>query len=464
MNFLNNILLNTDSYKASHFLQYPAGTSGLFSYIESRGGEYDQTVFFGLQILLKEYLARPITAAMIDEAEAFFAAHGDPFDSEGWRYILERYQGYLPVRIAAVPEGTVVAGRNILCAVECTDPRVFWCASYIEPLLLRIWYPITVATRSWSIKQTLRKFLSQTSDDPEGQLPFKLHDFGARGVSSAESAAIGGCAHLVNFMGSDTVLGVMAARQYYNEPMAAYSIPAAEHSTITSWGRDGEIEAYRNMIRQFAGPGKIYAVVSDSYDVYQACDQLWGMALKQEVIDAGGLLVIRPDSGEPTEVVLRVAQLLERRFGSTHNRKGYRVLNGVRIIQGDGVNADSIRAILEQLCTHGFAADNIAFGMGGALLQMLNRDTLKFAMKCSAILINGEWRDVYKDPATDPGKTSKKGRLTLLRNDDSGEFMTTRTEKEIPSGWTPQLTPVWDTGKLLKDWSFSEIRSRANSI
>ena len=464
MNFLNNILLNTDSYKASHFLQYPAGTSGLFSYIESRGGEYDQTVFFGLQILLKEYLARPITATMIDEAEAFFAAHGEPFDSEGWRYILERYQGYLPVRIAAVPEGTVVAGRNIRCAVECTDPRVFWCASYIEPLLLRIWYPITVATRSWSIKQTLRKFLSQTSDDPEGQLPFKLHDFGARGVSSAESAAIGGCAHLVNFMGSDTVLGVMAARQYYNEPMAAYSIPAAEHSTITSWGRDGEIEAYRNMIRRFAGSGKIYAVVSDSYDVYQACDQLWGMALKQEVIDAGGLLVIRPDSGEPTEVVLRVAQLLERRFGSTHNRKGYRVLNGVRIIQGDGVNADSIRAILEQLCTHGFAADNIAFGMGGALLQMLNRDTLKFAMKCSAILINGEWRDVYKDPATDPGKTSKKGRLTLLRNDDSGEFMTTRTEKEIPSGWTPQLTPVWDTGKLLNDWSFSEIRSRANSI
>lgn len=463
MNFLTNILLNTDSYKASHFRQYPPGSSGLFSYIESRGGEYDRTVFFGLQILLKEYLARPITADMIDEAEAFFAAHGEPFDSEGWRYILERYQGYLPIRISAVPEGTVVTGRNILCAIECTDPRVFWCASYIEPLLLRIWYPITVATRSWSIKQTLRKFLQQTSDDPEGQLPFKLHDFGARGVSSAESAAIGGCAHLANFVGSDTVLGVMAARQYYNEPMAAYSIPAAEHSTITSWGREGEIDAYRNMIRQFGGPGKIYAVVSDAYDIYQACDRLWGMTLKQEVIDAGGLLVIRPDSGEPTEVVLRVAQLLEKRFGSTHNCKGYRVLNGVRIIQGDGVNEDSIRAILEQLSSHSFAADNIAFGMGGALLQAINRDTLKFAMKCSAIRINGEWCDVYKDPVTDPGKSSKKGRLMLVRNQNSGEFMTLRAETEIPQGWEKQLTPVWDSGKLLKEWEFSEIRKRADT-
>lgn len=463
MNFLNNILLNTDSYKASHFLQYPAGTSGMFSYIESRGGEYDKTVFFGLQILLKEYLSRPITPEMIEEAADFFAAHGEPFDREGWQYILDRYEGYLPVRIEAVPEGSVVSGRNILCSVECTDPRVFWCASYIESLLLRLWYPITVATRSWSIKQTIARFLEQTSDAPAGQLPFKLHDFGARGVSSAESAAIGGCAHLVNFMGSDTVLGVMAARKYYGEPMAAYSIPAAEHSTITSWQREGEVEAYRNMIRQFGGKGKIFAVVSDSYDIFNACDKLWGMTLKQEVIDSGALLVVRPDSGNPTEVVLRVAEILEKRFGVTHNRKGYKVLNNVRIIQGDGVDGDSILAILEALTAKGYAADNIAFGMGGALLQGLNRDTLKFAMKCSAILVNGEWRDVYKDPLTDPGKTSKKGRLRLIRHQDSGEWMTIRQEHSIPPGWENQLQPVWDSGKLLKEWRLSEIRERSTA-
>ena len=470
MNILNNLILNTDSYKASHFLQYPAGTEGMFSYIESRGGKYDRTVFFGLQIILKEYLAKPVTLAMIEEAEAVFAAHGEPFDAAGWRYIVEEYGGYLPIRIRAVPEGMVVEGKNVLATVECTDPRVFWVASYIETLLLRVWYPITVATQSWHIKGLIRRYLEKTSTDPDGQLPFKLHDFGARGVSSAESAAIGGCAHLVNFMGTDTLSGILAARAYYGEPMAAFSIPAAEHSTITAWGKEGELDAYRNMVNQFAKPGAIFAVVSDSYDIFNACDALWGMALKQAVVDSGALLVVRPDSGDPATVVLQVAKILERRFGVTTNSKGYKVLNHVRIIQGDGINEDSIREILETLTRERYAADNIAFGMGGALLQQINRDTLKFAMKCSAIKVNGEWRDVYKDPATDPGKTSKKGRLTLLRNRDTGDFLTVRSSREwrdkevasLPGDWEDVMTDVWDSGRLLQDWSFAEVRAASS--
>ena len=153
--------------------------------------------------------------------------------------------------------------HNVLMTVECDDPQVFWLASYLETMLLRVWYPVTVATRSWHLRQTIRRFLEKTDDDL-AQLPFKLHDFGARGVSSAESAAIGGAAHLVNFMGSDTVLGVLAANRFYREPMAAYSVPAAEHSTITSWGREHEADAYRNMIRRFGLPGAIVSVVSDS--------------------------------------------------------------------------------------------------------------------------------------------------------------------------------------------------------
>lgn len=470
MNILNNLILNTDSYKASHFLQYPAGTEGMFSYIESRGGKYDRTVFFGLQIILKEYLAKPVTLAMIEEAEAVFAAHGEPFDAAGWRYIVEEYGGYLPIRIRAVPEGMVVEGKNVLATVECTDPRVFWVASYIETLLLRVWYPITVATQSWHIKGLIRRYLEKTSTDPDGQLPFKLHDFGARGVSSAESAAIGGCAHLVNFMGTDTLSGILAARAYYGEPMAAFSIPAAEHSTITAWGKEGELDAYRNMVNQFAKPGAIFAVVSDSYDIFNACDALWGMALKQAVVDSGALLVVRPDSGDPATVVLQVAKILERRFGVTTNSKGYKVLNHVRIIQGDGINEDSIREILETLTRERYAADNIAFGMGGALLQQINRDTLKFAMKCSAIKVNGEWRDVYKDPATDPGKTSKKGRLTLLRNRDTGDFLTVRSSREwrdkevasLPGDWEDVMIDVWDSGRLLQDWSFAEVRAASS--
>lgn len=306
---LSNPILNTDSYKASHYLQYPPEASAMFSYIESRGGRYGRTLFFGLQMLIKEYLCRPITPAMIDQAKAFFTAHGEPFNEAGWRYIVEQFGGYLPVRIRAVPEGSVVPTHNVLVTVECDDPRVFWLASYLETMLLRVWYPITVATQSWHVRQTIRGALEQSSDDLT-QLPFKLHDFGARGVSSAESAAIGGAAHLVSFMGSDTVLGVVAANHYYNETMAAFSVPAAEHSTITSWGRERETDAFRNMLAQFGKPGAIVSVVSDSYDLFAALD-VWGTELKQAVLDSGGMLV--DPAGLRRSADYRVANLARAR-------------------------------------------------------------------------------------------------------------------------------------------------------
>ncbi|MFP3273316.1 MAG: nicotinamide phosphoribosyltransferase domain-containing protein, partial [Paraburkholderia sp.] len=155
---LANPILNTDSYKASHYLQYPPQASAMFSYIESRGGCYDRTLFFGLQMLLKEYLCRPVTHAMIDEAKAFFAAHGEPFNEAGWRYIVAQYDGYLPVRIRAVAEGSVVPTHNVLVTAECEDPEVFWLASYLETMLLRVWYPVTVATQSWHLRKTIRRY------------------------------------------------------------------------------------------------------------------------------------------------------------------------------------------------------------------------------------------------------------------------------------------------------------------
>ncbi|MCP2091544.1 UNVERIFIED_ORG: nicotinamide phosphoribosyltransferase [Paraburkholderia sediminicola] len=463
---LSNPILNTDSYKASHYLQYPPEASAMFSYIESRGGRYDRTLFFGLQMLIKEYLCRPITPAMIDQAKAFFTAHGEPFNEAGWRYIVQQHEGYLPVRIRAVPEGSVVPTHNVLVTVECDDPEVFWLASYLETMLLRVWYPITVATQSWHLRNTIRAYLEKSSDDLT-QLPFKLHDFGARGVSSAESAAIGGSAHLVSFMGSDTVLGVVAANHYYNEPMAAFSVPAAEHSTITSWGRERETDAFRNMIAKFGKPGAIVSVVSDSYDLFAALE-VWGTTLKQAVLDSGGTLVIRPDSGDPLTIVLQTMRALEASFGSTVNGKGRRVLNNVRVIQGDGVNPDSIGAILAAMDEAGFAADNIVFGMGGALLQQINRDTQRFAMKCSAIRLGDEWHDVRKDPVTDAGKRSMKGRLTLLVNRHTGEYRTATlpvewNDRTVEGDWDEALVTVFDSGKLLVDAAFSEIRKRAHA-
>ena len=227
MKLSHNILLNTDSYKVSMWKQYPVGTTGVYSYIESRGGRYDETVFFGLQAFIKEYLLDPITQADIDIANEIWTAHGEPFNKEGWQYILDTHGGYLPVVIKAVPEGTMVPVKNVLATIENTDPNCFWLTTWLETALLRaIWYPTTVATQSKSIKETILDYLERTGDPTT--INFKLHDFGARGVSSMESAAIGGASHLVNFMGSDTISGILFAREYYNAGVAGFSIPAAE--------------------------------------------------------------------------------------------------------------------------------------------------------------------------------------------------------------------------------------------
>ncbi len=449
-----NIILNSDSYKYSQFNQYPPGTEAVYSYIESRGGAWDKTVFFGLQAFLKEYLTTPITLADIDEAEAIITAHGEPFYRAGWEYILETYQGRLPVVIKAVAEGTVVPTKNVLVTIENTDPKCYWLTSFLETALLRaVWYPTTVATNSYVSKQIIREFLEKTGD--VAGLDFKLHDFGFRGVSSYESAGLGGAAHLVNFRGTDTIAALLYARKYYGADMAGFSIPAMEHSTVTSWGREREVDAYRNMLNQYAKPGAILAAVSDSYDIYAAC-KLWGTELKQQIVESGATLVVRPDSGDPATVVLECLRILDQYFGSVVNGKGYRVLNNVRVIQGDGINQASIREILEAATGAGYSADNLAFGQGGALLQIVDRDTLKFAMKCSAAKINGEWVQVFKDPITDQGKQSKRGRVTLYK-DEQGKFFS--GVEDWPKN---ELVEVYRDGEITKEYTFDEVRANAN--
>jgi nicotinamide phosphoribosyltransferase len=468
-----NFLIDTDSYKVSHYLQYPPGTTSMFSYIESRGGEYNKTVFFGLQYYLKKYLTHRVTVEEVEEAKIFFEAHGEPFNYEGWMYVATELKGKLPVRIRAVPEGSVVPTHNILVSIESTDPKAFWAVSWIETMLLRVWYPINVATRSHTIRQIILAALEKSADDPQAEINFKLHDFGSRGVSSQESAMIGGAAHLVNFMGSDTIVGVRCANKYYNTPMSAFSIPAMEHSSVTSWGRENEVEAYRNMLRKTGKPGGIIACVSDSYDLWNACTHLWGEQLKAEVIASGATVVIRPDSGNPPEVVLKTVQLLAEKFGYTVNKKGYHVLNTVRVIQGDGINEHTIQEILDVLLAAGYSASNIAFGMGGALLQQHNRDTLKFAMKCSHIYRTVDGKeisvDVFKDPVTDHGKVSKAGRLDLISAVTFGEDGTRHTNYETVQLLDNQIQhPAWsamrivyENGEVLTEYTLDEIRARA---
>jgi len=458
-----NLSLNTDSYKVSMWKQYPEGTEAVYSYIEARGNDegFKETVFFGLQAFIREYLSDPVTENDVRVAEAFWTAHGEPFNIDGWMYIVDELEGVLPITIHALPEGTPISNGTVMLTIENTDPKCFWLTTWLETALLRaIWYPSTVATMSREAKKIIAKALHATGDIES--LPFKLHDFGARGVSSEESATLGGMSHLVNFSGTDTMSGVLGAYMYYDEQMAGFSIPASEHSTITSWGKDFEVDAYANMLEQFKD-SPLVAVVSDSYDIYNAVNNLWGDALIEKVKARKGFLIVRPDSGDPVTVVTKVAIMLDDKFGSEINELGYKVLNNVRIMQGDGIDLKTIQAILDSLKAHNFSANNIAFGMGGALLQGWTRDTFKFAMKCSAIKVNGEWRDVFKDPITDKVKKSKKGRFAVHYDCGLGSCGFRNVPEFVNEEKHQQnyLEPVWNSGRLLREESFSEVRERA---
>ena len=283
---LDNIIKMTDSYKVSHYKQYPPNTTKVYSYMESRGGRWDETTFFGLQYFIKRYLCgQVVTKDKIKSAEKFWNLHfgrDDVYRADKWLYIYNNYSGYLPIEINAVLEGTTIQTHNVLFTVENTDPKCYWLTNYLETILQQVWYPLTVTTYSRNMKALISKYLRRNGD-PKG-LDFKLHDFGYRGVSSPETAAIGGSAHLVNFFGTDTAAGLELIDEYYGNPMAGFSIPAAEHSTITSWLKENELEAYKNMLEQY--PTGLIAVVSDSYDIYNACEHLWGEELKNEILNA----------------------------------------------------------------------------------------------------------------------------------------------------------------------------------
>ena len=451
-------ILDTDSYKFSHWLQDPPGTTNSGFYLSSRGGKFANTIFFGLQRFCKEELAEPVTLEQIDYASANLPKHGTPFNREGWLRVLEKHRGYLPIRIRAVREGTVVPSGNVLLDVRSTDPDLPWVSGYVETQMVRGWAPITISTKSYYGKKIIFKHLLRSSDDPLGELPFKLHDFGGRGVTSRQHAGIGGMAHLVNFMGTDTYMGVLYAEGYYGEPMAGFSVPAAEHSTACKWGKARHGEFYRHMFKAFGKKGCVWACVSDTYDYYDTVENEWGGSLGREIAESGSTVVCRPDSGVPVDVVLKTLEILDRKVGTVKNKKGYKVLPPwIRIIQGDGVGLDPIDEIYEAIEARGFSSTNVGFGMGGELQQKgIDRDTNKFAYKCWDATIDGEVHEIFKDPATDPGKRSLAGQHSLIL--ERGQFSTVKGE--LPGNL---LEPVWDTGDVLRDQSFSEVRKLAGA-
>lgn len=463
-----NLLLLADAYKYSHYKLYIPGTTKISSYLESRGGLFNETVFYGLQYFLKEYLEGPaFTKEDVDEAEEILNGvfgRKDVFDRSKFDYMLEKYNGKLPVRIKAVPEGEAIPVKNVLMTIENTDPNCFWLTNFLETLLMQVWYPSTVATLSREIRKTVQFYFDKTSDDRSKEtIDFVLNDFGFRGVSSVESAGLGGSAHLINFMGSDTVYASAFAKKYYQaQQVYGISVPATEHSIMTLLGKEGERKIFNHILEEY--PDGIISCVSDSFDIFNAVGEVWGKELKDKILARNGRLVIRPDSGDPVQTLLKVFEILFDRFGFTINQKGYRVLPPqVRVIQGDGIDYDSIQTIYEAITRKGIAAENLVLGMGGALLQKVNRDTQKFALKCSYAEVNGKSIAVSKSPMemNEKGelipsfKISKSGRLKLVKINESFE-----TVNESEDG-KDLLETVFENGSITRIQTFEDIRKRA---
>jgi nicotinamide phosphoribosyltransferase len=461
----DNFILASDYYKQSHYKMYPKGLEKMYGYLESRGYSgpalrVKKTKFFGLQAILKKYFVGVVvTQEMVDDADAFLKdGFGyKVFNKKDWQRIVDVHGGKLPIKIRAVPEGSVIPSGNALVSVESTDPELGFLNNFCETILLQVWYPITVCTESMMIKEMMQVYADKCGCEVS---PFQLNDFGYRGASSKETAGLGGMAHLVNFMGTDTINGIEYAMKYYGSGVCGFSVPAAEHSTVTMYGKENEAKAYEAFMDAY--PEGTLSIVSDSYDHYNAVDNIFGKQLKDRILSRNGKIVVRPDSGDPKEICLWTLRSLWKNFGGTVNKKGFKVLNPhVGIIYGDGINYDSINGILEAVTEDGFSIENVVFGMGGALLQQCNRDTWKFAFKCCAAIIDGKQVDVWKDPVTDTGKRSKRGFLQTYYNTETGEYRTLNQnqEDEVFECEVPLMETVFENGDLVKEYTFDEVRN-----
>jgi nicotinamide phosphoribosyltransferase len=427
--------LLSDSYKYSHDYQLPTEVNSVHSYLEARKAYQgiEDLIIAGQPYIFSRVL-RPIDKQRLELFEALINEHmgSKVFNKKAFDFILRERNGRPPINIWGYPEGTRVKVLQPILAVENTLGKQFrFLGNFYETLLQQLYFPITVASYSAANRVMIKSFLDETCDLPENIkeliLSTRLHDFGMRGGNTFETSALGGVFHLLSFDGTDTTSSLLLSNFLYPEKdwklgdkfvCNGFSIPASEHLTITSWTQGRESQAYRNILKTF-NTGYV-ACVSDSYDIVNAA-RIWGDELKYEVIARDGVLVIRLDSGDPVYTCNAIFEKLWDYFGGRVNSLGYRVLaDKVRLIQGDGINYSSTKEILSSFKNNKIAAENIAFGSGGALIQKHDRDSFSFAFKASEVTNdNGEIVKVHKEPMefTKTGeyiksfKVSKTGRF-----------------------------------------------------
>ena len=461
-----------DSYKAGHFMMMPGITSAT-AYGEFRKGypglEDQRIVFYGLRHIIETYLEHQWTIEEVEAAEKFYATHNAgftpyPFPKGLFLKFVKENNGYFPVKVEALPEGTVIYLHTPIYQITAEGEYAVLC-TFLETLMTQVWYPSTVATLSRHARTIISSFFDRTVDDENRwKLDSRLHDFGYRGCTCQEQAVLGGTSHLLNFTGSDTMPACYHAQFNLNggKPVGS-SIPATEHSVMTSF--PDEITAVRHMLTMFGqnplvNQLGILATVGDSYNYKDFLEKVVPVAAA-EFKGKFGLWVIRPDSGNPVQCVLDGLKAAETVFGAMVNKKGFKVINNAAVIQGDGIDIKDMARILGKVEKAGYSVENVAFGMGGGLLQKINRDTLSMATKLSHITYagTGESRDLLKKPATDGGKNSLPGVMKVVQEPENPVLKVYPAETDT-TGMRNMLEVVYDRGPVSHNWPlFDDLKA-----
>lgn len=456
-----NITTDSDIYKFPKFKTAHPDLEGVYSYGEPRiGARYKEICFFGMSMIIQDHFMQRVTESLIKEGEERIAKRVG-FDNMFNRGVWEKVKdlGYLPIRIMAAPEGKIVETGNVCFTIQETQPFFAPMVQFLESSLMHVWYPTEIASRAYHIKKGVLPTFLKSCDNGNTSIGFAVNDFGYRGATCHEAAGRGGAGHLVHFTGSDNEAAMTALIDYYNCHERLMSVWATEHSDALSFGPNNELDYVKHQLKN-SDPDQIVSIVTDCFDQ----DNFFlNVACHPEIVDIvkgrQGKVMWRPDRGVPLVNVCKYSDILGATYGFHMNTKGYKSLdNGVGILQGDGMNEDSIPELYTEYIKTGWAADNVFTGSGGGLLQAdVARDNQRWAIKPSHMIKAGIGYDVFKSGSGDVGKESKSGYLKLQKN------MTIQSSKESPEqfdGYMDELEVVFEDGAF-KRQDFSEIIKRA---
>lgn len=483
-----NPLLMTDGYKTSHHKMYPAGTTLVYSNFTPRNVKYmpeqaKQIVVFGTQYTIKyindlynkQFFSRP-KAEVCGEAKKYLSSYLNcDYDVSHFEALHDLQ--YLPIAVKSLKEGSIIDAKIPILTFYNTLPEFYWLPNFLETLISSLlWKPLHSASLAYGYKKILTEAATATDEKNVGFVDFQGHDFSSRGMQHPEAAVSSSLGFLTSFKGTDTIPALEAAAYYYNEKDVAFSVPASEHAVMTAYGREDEIQGFKRLMEQY--PTGILSVVSDSFDLWKVCTE-FVTTLKEQILARDGKLVIRPDSGDPIDIICGtsepygkyegkwedapaakgVIELLWNVFGGTVNEQGYKVLDShIGAIYGDSITLERAQQICQRLKAKGFASTNIVLGVGSYSMGFATRDNQGGAVKATYCEVNGIGREIFKDPITDDGtKKSAKGLMKVVLKDNKYTLIDQVSWNEEHTG---ELQEVFRNGKLLVDETLSAIRNR----